>query len=57
MVLDVCAVSADPAAAVVQVSPCREWKNWWEEERKAGPRCLFDIPVEEVDFAGSSDFK
>lgn len=27
LVLDVCAASADPAAAVVQVCPCREWKN------------------------------
>ena len=25
--LDVCAASADPAAAVIQVCPCREWKN------------------------------
>lgn len=51
----VCVFSADPEAAITRCVHARSGKQG--ERRKAGPRCLFDITVEEVDFAGSTDFK
>lgn len=48
----VCVFSADLETAITKWVHARSGK-----QGKAGPGCLFEITEEEVDFAGSNDFK